>query len=96
MPAKPLGVSGVSWGRSMRSGPPHRVGEPRRPRTLARRPRRAESRSEQTREDEALARARAAGGPIDRACYGCQCGYQFSAAVSTSVVCPHCGSTQAW
>jgi hypothetical protein len=41
-------------------------------------------------------RARDAGGPLDSAHYGCGCGYQFSAAVSTSVNCPHCGSLQAW
>jgi hypothetical protein len=46
--------------------------------------------------DPELARAREAGGPIDRASYGCTCGYQFSAAVSTTVNCPHCGSDQAW
>jgi hypothetical protein len=32
----------------------------------------------------------------DRAVYTCQCGYVFEAPVSTSVGCPHCGSTQAW
>ena len=37
-----------------------------------------------------------AGGPMDRACYTCACGYVFNAAVSTSVSCPHCGSAQAW
>jgi hypothetical protein len=41
-------------------------------------------------------RARDAGGPLDSAFYGCGCGYQFNAAVSTSVSCPHCGSLQAW
>ena len=41
-------------------------------------------------------RARASGGPIDRACYSCTCGYVFDAAVSTSVACPHCGTGQAW
>ena len=41
-------------------------------------------------------RARDAGGPLDIAFYGCDCGYQFNAAVSTSVSCPHCGSLQAW
>jgi hypothetical protein len=47
-------------------------------------------------EPSAEFRARAAGGPLDNAHYGCDCGYQFSAAVSTSVNCPHCGSLQAW
>jgi len=41
-------------------------------------------------------RVRQAGGPIDRAAYGCCCGYQFSAPVSTTVCCPHCGGEQAW
>jgi predicted Zn-ribbon and HTH transcriptional regulator len=41
-------------------------------------------------------RMRASGGPEDRAAYQCQCGYAFEARVSTSVSCPHCGSSQAW
>lgn len=41
-------------------------------------------------------RLREAGGPDDRACYSCQCGYFFEADVSTSVSCPHCGTDQAW
>jgi rubrerythrin len=41
-------------------------------------------------------RARAVGGPIDRAQYACSCGYVFEADVSTSVSCPHCGTPQAW
>lgn len=35
-------------------------------------------------------------GPEDRAVYTCGCGLVFSAAVSTSVGCPHCGHAQAW
>jgi hypothetical protein len=46
--------------------------------------------------DAVVARVRAAGGPTDEACYSCACGYVFSAAVSTSVTCPHCSSEQAW
>jgi hypothetical protein len=46
--------------------------------------------------DPAVARVREAGGPIDRACYTCQCGYLFVAMVSTTVTCPHCGAGQAW
>jgi rubrerythrin len=46
--------------------------------------------------DPDVRRARAAGGPIDNAAYSCQCGYIFSAAVSTTVSCPHCGTDQAW
>lgn len=34
--------------------------------------------------------------PQDQAVYTCQCGFVFEALVSTSVNCPHCGSTQAW
>ena len=32
----------------------------------------------------------------DKALYACMCGYAFTAAVTTSVGCPHCGSEQAW
>ena len=40
--------------------------------------------------------ARRAGGPEDRALYLCACGTAFTAPVSTSVDCPHCGGDQAW
>jgi hypothetical protein len=40
--------------------------------------------------------ARRGGGPEDRALYSCMCGYAFTAAVTTSVGCPHCGTEQAW
>jgi predicted Zn-ribbon and HTH transcriptional regulator len=43
-----------------------------------------------------LARAKRSGGPEDHALYRCQCGYVFRAEVSTSVGCPHCGTSQAW
>jgi hypothetical protein len=46
--------------------------------------------------DPAAQRVREAGGPVDHASYSCSCGYLFSASVSTSVSCPHCGSDQAW
>jgi hypothetical protein len=46
--------------------------------------------------DTAAERVREAGGPLDRAAYSCGCGYQFSAPVSTTVSCPHCGTGQAW
>jgi hypothetical protein len=46
--------------------------------------------------DPAVERARQAGGPLDEAVYTCACGYFFSAAVSTTVACPHCGTGQAW
>ena len=39
---------------------------------------------------------RRAGGPLDVAVYTCGCGYLFSAPVSTTVTCPHCGCDQAW
>ena len=41
-------------------------------------------------------RMRDAGGPDDRACYTCGCGFVFVASVSTSVHCPHCHAGQAW
>jgi hypothetical protein len=46
--------------------------------------------------DPAVMKVRQAGGPIDQAVYTCGCGYLFSADVSTTVVCPHCGCGQAW
>lgn len=46
--------------------------------------------------DPAVERVREAGGPIDHASYTCQCGCLFSAEVSTTVACPHCGADQAW
>jgi hypothetical protein len=46
--------------------------------------------------DPAAQRVREAGGPIDCAAYTCECGYVFSAPVSTTVHCPHCGAGQAW
>ncbi len=41
-------------------------------------------------------RARASGGPSDRAHYTCTCGFVFQAPVSTSVRCPNCNQSQAW
>jgi predicted Zn-ribbon and HTH transcriptional regulator len=41
-------------------------------------------------------RHRASVAPEDTAHYGCSCGFQFQASVTTSVTCPHCGSAQAW
>ena len=40
--------------------------------------------------------ARRGSGPEDHALYSCMCGYAFTATVSTSVDCPHCGTEQAW
>ena len=45
---------------------------------------------------QTLARAKRSGGPEDTALYSCGCGYAFKAEVSTSVGCPHCGTSQAW
>lgn len=44
----------------------------------------------------AQSREKRAGGPQDRALYGCACGVAFQAPVSASVRCPHCGDPQAW
>jgi hypothetical protein len=44
----------------------------------------------------AAARTQRAGGPQDAALYTCHCGYMFTAAVTTTVGCPHCGDEQAW
>ncbi len=46
--------------------------------------------------DAAAQRVRESGGPTDLACYACHCGYVFAAPVSTTVACPHCGTSQAW
>jgi hypothetical protein len=46
--------------------------------------------------DLAAEQVRRAGGPLDVAVYNCSCGYLFSASVSTTVACPHCGADQAW
>ena len=34
--------------------------------------------------------------PQDAALYTCGCGFIFTAPVTTSVGCPHCGCAQAW
>ena len=47
-------------------------------------------------QDAPARRRREAGPPPDLARYTCRCGFVFEASVSTSVDCPHCGSTQAW
>jgi hypothetical protein len=46
--------------------------------------------------DMAVEKVRQSGGPIDRAAYGCACGFRFSASVSTTVSCPKCGAGQSW
>ena len=40
--------------------------------------------------------AKDAGGPQDLASYTCECGFFFTAPVSTTVSCPQCGMGQAW
>lgn len=40
--------------------------------------------------------ARRAAACDDKAFYACGCGYAFTANVSTTVGCPHCGTDQAW
>jgi len=72
--------------------PRARVGHRRRP--AAPKPSTAMPRS--TALDLAVEKVREAGGPVDRAAYGCGCGCAFSAPVSTTVSCPRCGATQAW
>ena len=80
----------------------HPLREPRHPRRH--RARRGARPSEVVREpvevhrlcDPAVQRVREAGGPVDSASYSCACGCLFSASVSTSVSCPHCGAEQAW
>jgi hypothetical protein len=64
---------------------------------ITRRPRRGERRpaAEDIRASERL-RAQRTPAPEDRALYRCECGYSFTAEVSTSVGCPHCGTAQAW
>jgi hypothetical protein len=77
----------------------HPLREPERARRRpVRRARRGTNARESLHRDRDLAveRVRQAGGPIDRASYSCACGYLFSASVSTSVTCPHCGADQAW
>lgn len=46
--------------------------------------------------DAGIGRVQAAGGPVDQATYVCGCGFLFSASVSTTVACPHCGAEQDW
>jgi hypothetical protein len=52
--------------------------------------------AEVVREHAAERRHRESVASEDTAHYSCSCGFQFQAAVTTSVACPHCGSGQAW
>jgi hypothetical protein len=76
------------------------IAEPKRtaaePNQSVAEPKRTDMRRAAPTGDAAAQRVRAAGGPLDRASYTCQCGYVFAAAVTTTVACPHCGDTQAW
>ena len=90
----------------MRASLPHPLREPRHARRYRRAHRRraddavaveSETASRPpARRDPDAQRVREAGGPVDHASYTCGCGYLFSASVSTSVACPHCGAYQAW
>ena len=40
--------------------------------------------------------AKRCGATEDTALYACGCGYAFTAEVTTTVGCPHCGTQQAW
>jgi hypothetical protein len=74
----------------------HPLGEPRHSRRHRRERGAATSEPVLSACDPAVARVREAGGPVDQASYNCQCGCVFSAPVSTTVPCPHCGVAQAW
>jgi hypothetical protein len=76
--------------RPLRQATRHSVPAPRRAHLVSVRP------PEPTPAAKASKRARESGGPEDRAFYTCSCGYAFEADVTTSVACPHCGTSQAW
>jgi hypothetical protein len=92
----------------MRASLLHPLREPRHPRgnrrghrlraddAIAREPVAAPAPKPAPLRDPDAQRVREAGGPVDLASYTCSCGYLFSASVSTSVACPHCGAYQAW
>jgi hypothetical protein len=83
----------------MRTGLRHRIPTPshaRRSRKRASEPPHMGEPKGSRRLDPAVQRVRHAGGPLDRACYSCGCGYVFTAPVSTTVACPHCRAPQAW
>jgi hypothetical protein len=68
-------------------------------RKRARPPERAPRRNPATPSDpptSELQRAQRTPAPEDRALYACGCGFAFTAGVTTSVACPHCGAAQAW
>jgi hypothetical protein len=61
-----------------------------------RRPRRGSERHTQSAVSASRERNQRANVSQDAALYSCSCGYVFTAAVTTSVGCPHCGTDQAW
>jgi hypothetical protein len=67
-----------------------------RPLTLPRRLSRGSSSRPQGTASPGRERNKRANVSQDAATYSCSCGYIFKAAVTTSVGCPHCGSSQAW
>jgi hypothetical protein len=97
----PLGPTTAEPGASDRLASELLAPEPLAPEPLAREPLAklspaASMQPEPAPRDRASERVREAGGPMDEASYVCDCGYVFCASVSTTVVCPHCGATQAW
>lgn len=64
-------------------------------RRFARRPRRNPAAPSEPPTAE-MVRARRTPPSQDRALYSCGCGYVFTARVTTTVDCPHCGTGQAW
>ena len=56
----------------------------------------ADARREHERQLTRTQSARRAAACDDKAFYACSCGYAFTAHVSTTVGCPHCGTNQAW
>ncbi|HEV7529218.1 MAG TPA: hypothetical protein VGO29_10010 [Solirubrobacteraceae bacterium] len=82
----------------MRARLPHTLREPRRSRAdqHRRQPALPALPAPTRTADLELERVRSAGGPLDEASYACVCGFVFRAAVSTTVVCPHCRAPQSW
>ena len=67
-----------------------------RPQTLTKRRPRRRPTALQTAATSARERNQRANLTQDAALYTCGCGYIFTAPVTTSVGCPHCGCAQAW
>jgi hypothetical protein len=90
--AKPIAITSVVWSEA-----PMQL-TTRLPRRRTTRPLRSTRRAREpvVIEPPETRDARRAGGPEDSALYSCACGFAFTAAVTTSVGCPHCGTEQAW